>query len=226
MMGSTAVDHITRFVNPPGDDHDTDDGVEGNSRLTGALGMVLLVALFIEGITLVIGVNEMLVVHIFVGFLVIPPVLAKVGATTWRMVRYYTHDARFTRKGPPHPVLRVIGPLVILATVVLLATGVAMIIAGGANSRTWRDLHQTTFIVWGVLMTVHVLGHLAETLRLSAGDWAPRHKAVKGASARRWLVVATVLVGLGLGVLSIGWTHSWNTAWEAQRHDTFRPPGG
>jgi len=222
-MAASVSDLVTRFVLPPAESDDVDGGVAGNSQLTAALGVVLLVALFIEGITLVIGVDETLVLHIFIGFLVIPPVVTKIGSTAYRMSRYYLGDDRYRRKGPPHPVLRVIGPLVILSTVALLVTGVAMIVVGGTHSRSWRDWHQTVFIVWVALMSLHVLGHLLETWRLSRDEWAPQRPQVAGTAARRSIVLLSVVVGLGLGALSIGWTDTWRTAWDAQRQSFHRP---
>ena len=222
-MAADVVEFVTRFVLPPAEEEVADEGVSGNSQLTGALGVILLVALFVEGLTLVIGVNQTLTLHIFIGFLVIPTVVAKIASTAYRMSRYYLGDQRYRRKGPPHPVLRVIGPLVILSTIALLVTGVAMLVVGGTHSRGWRDLHQTVFIVWVVLMSLHVLGHLLETWRLSTDEWAPSGRRVSGTGARRSIVALSVVVGVALGALSVGWTSTWRTAWESQRQQFHRP---
>ena len=48
-----------------------DTGVAGNARLTGVTAAVLLIALAIEGFT-VIDVQQMIVIHFFVGLVLIP----------------------------------------------------------------------------------------------------------------------------------------------------------
>ncbi len=224
-MSDALARHAMEFVNPSETQEEADEGVTGNSRLTAALGAVLFVAFAVEGVTLLVGVNQMFAVHIFVGVLVVPPVVAKIGTTAYRMVRYYTRDDRYRRKGPPHVVLRVIGPLVILSTVALLATGIGTIAVHGTTSRDLRDLHQTAFIVWVILMSVHVLGHLVETARLSAGDWTPRGPRVAGTNPRRTLVVVPLLAGVILGVLAVGWANDWR-ATNPERPDRRFQPGG
>lgn len=216
-MSSPVKDFVEHFVNPAREGPDLDDGVEGNSRLTAALGAVLFVALAVEGLTLLVGVREMIVVHVFVGFLVLPLAVVKIGSTSYRMARYYLRDARYRHKGPPHPVLRVLGPLVVLSTAALLATGIATIAMSGPSSRDMGGLHQTSFFIWVVLMSIHVLGHLVETARYSAGDWMPRRARVARSSMRRGVVIATVLAGIGLGFVSIAWAHDWRTMSESIR---------
>ena len=49
-------------------------GVEGNSRLTSATGIVLLALLAVEGVT-ILSVRQMITLHIFVGVLLLGPVL-------------------------------------------------------------------------------------------------------------------------------------------------------
>ena len=218
-MASSVTRFAEQFVNPAREVEESDDGVEGNTRLTAAIGAVLFVAFAVEGVTLLVGVREMFVVHIFVGFLVVPPVLVKVGSTAYRMARYYSGNERYRRKGPPHPILRVIGPLVILSTVALVGTGVAMIVVGAGRSDNLRDLHSTAFIVWVILMSIHVLGHLVETGRSTADDWTPHRPRVAQATLRRGVVIASLFLGLGLGALSIGWAHTWRTAADSQRRE-------
>ncbi len=198
---------VVQFLVPAEEGDGLDPGVASNSRITGALAAVLFVGLFVEGCTLLLGVGNLLVLHVFVGFLLVPPVLAKLGSTTFRMGRYYLNDRRYRRKGPPHPILRVLGPLVGISTVAVFATGIALVVVGRDDGRNLNEWHRLSFIVWVVLMTVHVLGHLVETARLSAADWLPGWPRVTGLAARRSLVVATLVAGLVLGMLSIGWTH-------------------
>src|SRR5438876_7249041 len=105
-------------------------GTEGNARLTGLTGLVLLVLLAVEGVT-ILAIRPLLSVHVFVGLLLIPPVALKLGATGYRMLRYYTRAAEYVRKGPPLLVMRlIVAPGLVAATVVVFATGVALLVVG------------------------------------------------------------------------------------------------
>jgi hypothetical protein len=53
--------------------------VAGNARLTAANAVVLLVLLAAEGIT-ILRVHQLLSPHVFIGMVLIPPVLLKVPA--------------------------------------------------------------------------------------------------------------------------------------------------
>lgn len=166
-------------------------GPAGNTRLTAATGMVLLVLLAIEGVT-ILSVRRMLTLHVVVGVLLVGPVLLKSGSTVYRFARYYAGAGPYRRKGPPPLALRVIGPLVILSTVGLLGTGIALVLIGPSGSGLWLTAHQTSFWIWVVLMAVHVLGHLWEAAVLS---WREIRATWIGppARSRRWRLVAIVL---------------------------------
>ena len=184
-----------------------DLGVESNSRLTGALGAVLLVALAVEGIT-VWDVRGMLTLHVFIGLFVIPVVCVKIGTTAHRMVHYYRGTEAYRRKGPPHPILRVAGPLVIVTTVAMLAAGVVTLAVGPQHREPWLTIHQGSFVAWLVVTTVHVLGHLVETWHLTR-DEVRNAPPVPRRGARVAVIGASLAVGLALGILSLGWTSAW-----------------
>ena len=123
-----------------------DDAPELNLRLTALTGALLLVLLAIEGITL-ISLRSMLSWHIFVGVLVVPVVLLKLASTGYRFLRYYTGRPDFVRAGPPPVLLRLLGPVVVLSTLSLLGTGLALI-ATGPHRGPVLLLHKASFVVW------------------------------------------------------------------------------
>ncbi len=187
-------------------------GPAGNTRLTAATGMVLLVLLAVEGVT-ILSVRQMLTLHVVVGALLVGPVLLKSGSTVYRFARYYTGAEHYRRKGPPPLPLRVIGPLVILSTLALLATGIALVLVGPAGSGLLLTAHQTSFWVWVVLMTVHVLGHVWEAAVLS---WRDLRAAWTGPDARRsrWrlgAIVLALMVGVGAATLLVPSAAPWTT---------------
>jgi hypothetical protein len=175
--------------------------VESNARLTGTTAAVLLVLLAIEGVT-VLRVRALLSWHVFFGMVLVPPVLLKMGSTSWRFVRYYAGAPAYRRKGPPPALLRLLGPVVVILTVVLFASGIALIV----GPHTWRHTllfaHKASFILWFAAMTIHVLGHLLDTARLAPRDWARRtRRDVAGATARQWALAISLVAGVLLGLL-------------------------
>ena len=180
-----------------------DAGVESNARLTGATAAVLLVLLAVEGVT-VLRVRALLSWHVFIGMLLVPPVLLKIGSTTWRFARYYLGAPAYRRKGPPAALLRLLGPVVIILTVVLLASGIALILAPHSLRHSLLFAHKASFVLWFGAMTLHVLGHLRDTARLAPRDWArSTRRDVAGATVRQWALAASLVLGAGLGLLML-----------------------
>ena len=190
-------------------------GVEGNARLTGGAGAALFVILAVEGITL-LQIHQLISVHVFLGMLLVPLVLLKTASTGYRFGHYYTGDPPYREKGPPHPILRVTGPVLVVSTLALLGTGIALIALGRTVGRQYLWLHKATFFVWAALLAVHVLGHLRETATLTVADWRERRLTgaaehrLAGARARLSLLVVTLGVGIALGVASLGWVGTWH----------------
>jgi len=58
-----------------------------NARLTGLAGVTLLVLLAVQGVTIP-AIGSMRSLHVFVGFLLIPPVLVKIASTGYRAARH------------------------------------------------------------------------------------------------------------------------------------------
>jgi hypothetical protein len=112
------------------------------------------------------------------------------------MARYYLGGEEYVEDGPPQLALRVlVGPMLVLATVTLFTTGVALL-ALGQTGGTLVGLHKASFIVWIGAAGLHVLAHalkLPRSLRLR----------VPGAALRVSLVVATVVAGMALATVTL-----------------------
>lgn len=190
-------------------------GVEGNARLTATLGALLIVILFVEGVT-ILQVGSLLTLHVFVGLLVVPVVIAKMGATSWRFVKYYWGSPTYRRKGPPPPLLRLLGPFVIVSTLAVIATGILLIVGAPVSFHPQLlQLHQLTFVLWFGATAIHVLGHLVETAKIAPLDWIRRtRRDVSGASLRRWLEVSSIL----LGVVFAFWITPYAGHWQFFGH--------
>jgi hypothetical protein len=212
-------------------------GVDGNRLLTAQTGAALVLLLAVLGVT-ILRVGQLLSVHMFVGMLLIPPVLLKLASTGYRFTRYYTLDPRYRSTGPPAPLLRAIAPVVVLSTVVVFASGIALLVVGpSASARgTLMSLHEASFVVWLIFTALHVIGHVAEIPRALGARWegrltglagelaeslpgmrrvagadAPSEWNARGAArAGRLLSLSGVLLaGLALAVFSISWYGPW-----------------
>lgn len=192
-------------------------GPAGNARLTAWTGLVLLVLFTVELGTL-LDLGPLLDWHVVVGVLLVPPALLKTATTGWRIVRYYTHSRPYRDAGPPPMPLRVLGPLVVLCTLAVLGTGVALIVVGPFDDRTplfvvghFRVgalfLHKIAFVLWAAVTGVHTLGRLVSAIRLVVSD-----RGVPGRIGR-WLVVgltAAVAIAAAVIVLRLaGTTFFW-----------------
>jgi hypothetical protein len=182
------------------------DGPERNSRLTALTGAALLVLLAVEGFTL-LALRSMLSLHIFVGVLVVPVVLLKLGSTVYRLVRYYTRRPDYVRAGPPNPLLRLLGPVVVISTLVLLGTGLALI-AIGPGGGIVLGLHKASFVVWVAALGAHVLGHLGRLPRVVSADLSTR-EALVGSRGRLLLVAGAVVVGAIAAVVALPYGAAW-----------------
>jgi hypothetical protein len=192
----------------------TRDGVAGNARLTGGAAVVLLVLLAAEGLTIPF-IGRLVGPHVFIGMLLIPPVLLKLGSTGYRFARYYTGSPPYRRKGPPSLPMRVLAPGVVLTTVALFGTGIALTLSGPEDGSPLMFLHKASFIAWFALMTVHVLGHILEIPSLAMLDWrrsGGREAALAGSGLRLTLLGASVVAGLALALATISIADPWISA--------------
>lgn len=187
--------------------------MEGNERLTGTNGLVLLVLLAAEGATIPF-VRQWLTIHIFLGLLLIPPVLLKLVSTGWRFTRYYLRDAEYVRRGPPHPFLRLlVAPLTVASTAVLFGTGVALVLVHPRDGLI-IGLHKASFVVWFGAMSLHVLAHVLKLPRLVRPDYTHRSA---GAYVRQLTIAAALVAGVVLAVAALPAAHDW-AHWAAHHH--------
>lgn len=191
-------------------------GAEGNERLTAITGTVLLVLFAAEGVT-ILQLRGLLYWHYFIGLLLIGPVCVKIGSTVYRFARYYTRNADYVRKGPPAPLLRLLGPFVILTSVGVVGTGVAL---GLVGSRTYAGLpllflHKASFVLWAGVMTIHVLAYLWRLPALVGSDLrtsrARRAVTAVGGRGLRWsITVVGIAGGLAVAVAGAHLASNWS----------------
>ena len=206
-MLETARQAVVDVVNEATDDgsraedaeHRPTGSVAGNMRLTSAIGLVLLVLLPAEAAT-TIALGALLPIHIALGLLLVAPLALKIGTTSWRMLRYYTRNADYARRGPPIPALRALAPFLVLSTLALFGSGVALVVTG-ARGGLLGTVHVVSFVIWSALVLVHVLAYAFRASRIGRLDWQPggRHR-LPGARGRRALLVVGLTMGIVLAV--------------------------
>src|SRR5271166_1577104 len=177
------------------------DGVEANARLTASTAALLFVLLAAEGLTIPF-IRRLLTPHVVIGMVLLPLVLVKIGSTGYRFFRYYAGNPAYVKKGPPPALLRLLGPFVVVLTLALFGSGIALLFSSGQWRADLQFLHKASFVLWFGAMTIHVLLHLRDTASLAPRDWYGRARGeIAGAGARQWLLVASLAIGALLGML-------------------------
>ena len=177
-------------------------GVAANQRLTALTGALLLALLAALGIT-VLSVRELLLQHMFIGLLLIPPVLLKLASTGYRFFRYYTGDMSYRAAGRPPLLSRLLAIVMVVSTVVVFATGVELWLVGLRFGSLWVLAHKASFVVWLVAATLHVLRHLDVTTRAAREE--ARGTMSEGAFTRRSLVVGSLVTGVVIAIASLAY---------------------
>jgi len=198
---------------PPRPRRDITGGADGNELLIAITGAVLLALLAAQGVT-ILAIQRLLTLHFFIGTLLVGPVLLKAGSTVYRFTRYYAGAAGYRRKGPPSPLLRLLGPFVLGLSLAVIGSG-GMLAITGPSGRMWLLVHKASFMLWLVVMSIHVLAYVRRMPRLIGADLttraSTRAQEVLAGRAVRWLLVtASVLAGLLLALLVYDRAGAWN----------------
>jgi hypothetical protein len=193
-------------------------GPEGNEELTTIAGAILIVLLAVLGIT-IIRIGQLLWLHLFLGLLLLGPIVVKMVSTAYRFVRYYTHDAVYRTKGPPEPIQRAIAPIVVASTIMVFVTGIVLLGVGVSGRGMLVEIHKVSFIVWVAFTALHVLLHLPALARwVRIPGRRPEGVGTPPGATGRWLMLGGGLaVGLIIAVALIPGFSSW-TAHAALLH--------
>jgi uncharacterized membrane protein len=187
-------------------------GIVGNERLTAATGSLLILLFAALGVT-ILRIGALISAHLFIGLLLIPPVTLKMGSTGYRFVRYYTANPIYRERGAPATPLRLLAPLVMIFTVTVFATGVALLIVGPGSSATLRLAHKVSFFAWLAVTAVHVIAHLPDLQRAflarDGGRWEYNPYAA-GRTGRTVSLLATLIGGLVLALLLVSHFGAWS----------------
>ena len=175
---------------------DSQSVVVGNERMTALAGAVLLVLIVVELVSTAM-LRTLMSIHVFVGVLLAGPLVVKLGSTGNRFLRYYTGSPAFVRRGPPRLALRVMAPLLIATTLVVIGSGIGLVLTGPLDAGLLLPLHSFSVLVWLPLIAIHFFAHIRRVPHLVADDWSnPSGSSV--ATGRR------LRLGVNLGALLLG----------------------
>jgi len=182
-------------------------GTDGNATLVALTAVILIVGLAIEGVSL-LAIRPLLSLHVFVGLVLIPPVLLKLASTGYRFVRYYTRDPEYLKKGPPALLMRLlIAPVLVAATCGVFATGVALL-ALGPGGGIVLGLHKASFVIWAGAFAIHVFAYAFRLPGLVGADWG-RGRGTSGMALRHGIVALALVAGLIIAVASLPAVQPW-----------------
>ena len=181
----------------------------GNETLTSTTGVALTGLLIAQGVTIV-DIGGLRDAHMFIGMVLIPPVLLKLASTGYRAARYYTGSRTYSASGPPRLPLRLTAPFFVAAMLTVLVTGV-LLMAQGNKAGKLLEIHKVSFIVWVVLFAAHLLAYASRAVRLTLTDWhLSRRRAVPGVTIRSMLIVAALGGGAALAVSLLTTVDDWH----------------
>ena len=214
-------------------------GAKGNERLTAMTGAVLLILLAVECYT-ILRIGRLLTLHVFLGMLLLGPVALKATSVLYRFARYYTRSEPYRRQGPPAPLLRVIGPVIMLLTACVFGSGIMLAVTGPSDGPPsgWLVVHRISFLAWLFFIIVHVLAHVPRLPGLlaaearggtltqrgtggPAGLQRPARRALEvlgGRAARLALLIASLLAGLVIALLTVHLAGHWQCAPPGPHH--------
>ena len=204
-------------------------GPAGNAQLTAWTGLLLLALAVVELVTL-IDVRGLLSWHVVVGVLLVAVAALKIGSAGWRFVRYYGRNRPYRQAGAPPLLLRILGPLVVLATVAVLGTGLWLIAVGPESGHTTLvtvlgqridllSLHQTSFIVFAVAAGLHLLARFVPAVVLATERGHRDDGRLRGRGPR----IAVLLAALVAGALAAALILPAAAPWRNEQHGF---PGG
>ncbi|HET7420809.1 MAG TPA: hypothetical protein VFL27_10550 [Candidatus Dormibacteraeota bacterium] len=189
-----------RAESPFGDAPSVDGPVLTNRRLTAIAGIVLYALLVAIAVT-VVDIRRFLIEHYLVGFLLIPPVMLKLGSTGYRLLRYYSGSRPFRIAGAPPPILRfLVAPVLVVSTAAVFVTGLELWFFGLEFGSLWVSLHTLSALVMLAAVAAHLLAHTRLSAQAFASEVVARRREDR---SPRSIVVAALVFGAALAVASL-----------------------
>ena len=185
--------------------------VVGNERLTTLAGAVLLVLIVAELVTTA-AIHALLSAHVVVGVLLAGPLVVKLGSTSYRFLRYYAGASAFVRKGPPRLALRMLAPLLVATTLVLIGSGIGLLVTGPDQPGPLLATHNVSALLWLPMIALHTVAYVWRIPRSLADDWSnPAKEPAPGRGLRLGVNLGALLFGALAAVFVLPCAAPWVT---------------
>ncbi len=205
--------------------------VIAGARLSALFGVVLLI-IFVAEVMTVPFIAGAVGVHIVIGLVAVPLVLGKLAISTYRFTRFYVGDTDFVEAGPPWLPLRVIAPLLVATTVLVIGSGIELVVAGPSSfSDTFLGAaHTLLALIWFFLLALHALAYYLRSYHSVKKDFRSTLRRFQGSKKRDG---ASLRIGLLLATLVLGWLlalqfqsgiRSWESAFQAGADTYYSTP--
>jgi hypothetical protein len=104
-------------------------------------------------------------------------------------------------------------PVLVLTTVVVLASGVVLLLAGPSSRGALLPVHKLAFIVWAAFFALHVLWHLPALPRALRAEYAPdgplSGERLPGRDGRALALGGALVAGVAVAVVAIPQFGPW-----------------
>ncbi|SHE60277.1 hypothetical protein SAMN02745225_01095 [Ferrithrix thermotolerans DSM 19514] len=197
--------------------------VTNGARFSALFGMALLVV-FVAEILTIPFIAGAVGIHIVIGLIAVPLVLAKIAVAAYRFTKFYAGDTEFVAAGPPWLPLRILAPLLVATTVLVIGSGIEMVVAGPTSfSDTFlAAAHTLLSLIWFFLLGLHALAYYLRSYHSARKDissiigrFRSRSKARRGAALRLSVLMVTVSLGVLLSLQFRSQVRSWEKAFLA-----------
>ena len=190
-------------------------------------GLVALVLLAVAAVTIV-NLDGLWQWHEAAGFALLPVLALKLVPVGIRAAAYYTTPAfarlrlplRLASITPPVLAARLTAPPLVVATGLLLASGVVMW-HGGDQRSAWATVHNASAIGGSALLAVHLACHARSTLAVGVRSLVAPGQRVTGGRVSPFVVAASLVAGIILAVFTVP-----GASWHQGRPDRLRTPQG
>ena len=181
-----------------------------------ALFGLALGALLVAELLTVPFISRLVAWHIVIGVVIVPLLAGKIVYSSLRFLRYYRGDLDYVRAGAPWFPLRVLSPFLVVTTVLVVASGIELAIAGPTSfSGTFlAPAHFLLSAVWFLLVVFHAIAYARRSAYSSLQDIRHRIRLPRGESSRLRVVALalTILIGAAIATQFSASIKKWENA--------------
>jgi hypothetical protein len=176
-------------------------------------GVALLVLCTLEVLT-ALDLRVAIAWHILIGIVLIPLLVLKLALATWRFASFYRASSPAHVHSAPWLPLRILAPLLVVVTVLVVLSGVELTFAGPASfSDTFlAPAHFLLAGIWLVLLFIHTLAYAKRSVRSTRLDLGGAVALRRGPLLRTGVVVGAIVLGVAASTIALAKADAWQRA--------------